>query len=154
MSEENTKTLASMPAAPADPDAELAAYRARKEERQKARAKAGKARELEILKLEEKFEASIGPRGSMFEIVDPRDADDNPIESPIVVRLGEAVLFTRFTASKVTETDVHDFVFPCLETDKQRYLEIIANRPEIAGRCAHALMTLFGAKHKDATGKY
>jgi len=135
-------------------DDELAELRAQKERSEQARAKARKQRELEVLRLEMKHEAALGPRGSMFEIVDPRDAYDNPIESPIVVRLGEGVLFQRFTASKVTATDVHDFVFPCLESDKNRYLEIVANRPEIAGRCAHALMTLFGAKHKDDTGKF
>lgn len=127
---------------------ELAELEKRAAERAKAREGEERKRRIEVLKLEAKFEEELGPRGSMFEIVET-------VEGPIVVRLGEGVLFQRFTASKVTPADVHNFVYPCVEhPTKERYVEIVANRPEVAGRCAHALMSLFGAKNKDDAGKF
>jgi len=115
---------------------------------EQSRAAAAKARELEVLELEVRFEAEIGPRGSQFEIVET-------IDGPIVVRLGEGVLYTRFTASKVTDVDVHEFVDPCVvHPAKEKYREIAMQRPDVPARVAHALATLYGARHKDDAGKF
>lgn len=119
-----------------------------KEKLEKLRAEDAKKRAVEVLELELKFEGEIGPRGSQFEIVET-------VDGPIVVRLGEGILYERFTASKVTPADVHDFVYPCvIHPAKEKYLEIVARRPDIASRVAHALMNLFGSRHKDDSGKF
>ena len=86
---------------------ELAEATRKAEERAKARRALQQKFELEALRLEEKFEAEKGPRGTMFEIVET-------VVGPIVVELGEGILFQRFSKSKMTETDVHNFVFPCV----------------------------------------
>ena len=126
----------------------MADARAVKDRLETSRAEQAKLRALEVLELEVKHEAEIGPRGSQFEIVET-------IEGPIVVRLGEGILYTRFTASKVSPADIHDFVYPCVVHPAQAvYAELVMRRPDVASRCAHALMTLFGAKHKDDSGKF
>lgn len=129
----------------------LAELRAAKEGREKAAREAAEARELETLELEERFTKELGPRGSHFEMVET-------IDGPIVVKLGEGVLHTRFqaTAAKdLNEVALHDYVFPCVvHPAKDVYLKMVAQRPGIALRCASALTSLYGAKDAADTGKY
>jgi hypothetical protein len=126
----------------------LAAARAAKEAREAARAAEAAARELEVLELEEKLEKELGPRGVYFEIVET-------LEGPVAVKLGEAVLHTRFQASKVTDQDMHEYVFPnVVHPAKEKYLEAVGRRPGIALRCANALATLYGAKANTEAGKF
>lgn len=127
----------------------LAAARAAKEAKTKADSEAADVRELEMLDLEAKLEKEHGPRGKFFEILDT-------VEGPIAVKLGEAVLHTRFQGAKdLNENAIHDYVFPCVvHPAKEKYLEIIGRRPGIALRCASALATLFGVKANDDAGKY
>jgi hypothetical protein len=127
----------------------LAAARAAKEAKEKAAREAAEARELEILELEAKLEADLGPRGAFFEIV-------STLEGPIAVKLGEGVLHTRFQAAKdITDTVLHDYVFPnVVHPAKEKYLEIVARRPAIALRCASALATLYGLKADADAGKF
>jgi hypothetical protein len=132
----------------ADIQAKLAEKRAAKEEREAARVAEGVHKELLILELEEKLEKELGARGSFFEIVDT-------VEGPIALMLGAAVLHTRFQASKVTDQDIHDYVFPCVvHPEKEKYLEIVGRRPGVALRCANALAILYGAKANADAGKY
>lgn len=128
--------------------AKLVAARAAKEAKEAARAEAAAERELEVLELEEDLEKKHGPRGSYFEIVETA-------EGPIAVKLGEGVLHTRFAESKVTPTDIHDYVFPCVvHPSREKYLEIVGRRPAVALRCANALASLYGAKASADAGKY
>lgn len=126
----------------------LAAARAAKEKRDAEAKAAADARELEVLELEEKLESMYGPRGQAFEIVET-------IDGPIAVKLGEAVLHTRFQASKVSDTDINDYVFPCVvHPPRETYLALVAKRPGLGLRCASALATLFGAKDARDAGKF
>lgn len=127
----------------------LVAARAAKEKKEVAAREAAEARELEVLELEVKLEAELGPRGAFFEIV-------STLEGPIAVKLGEAVLHTRFQAAKdITDTVLHDYVFPnVVHPSKEKYLEIVGRRPALALRCASALATLYGLKANDDAGKF
>jgi hypothetical protein len=126
----------------------LAAARASKDAREKMKAEETASRELEVLELEERFEKELGPRGSFFEVVET-------VDGPIVLKLGEAVLHTRFAESKVTPNDIHDYVFPCVAyPTKEKFLEIVGRRPGLALRCANALATLYGAKANAEAGKF
>lgn len=126
----------------------LAEARAAKEKREAARASKAEEAALATLELEAALEKEHGPRGHYFELVET-------VEGPIAVKLGEAVLHTRFIASKAADTDVHEYVFPCVvHPSKDEYLAIVARRPGIQNRVAHALMTLFGAKATDDAGKF
>lgn len=126
----------------------LKAAREEKAKREATAHSAAEARELATLELESKLSAELGERGVHFEIVET-------VEGPVAVKLGEAVLHQRFQNSKVTETDIHDYVFPCVVYPTQpAYLELVGRRPVIAVRCANALAGLFGAKAADAEGKF
>ncbi len=126
----------------------LAELRAAKEQREAMRAESAITREAEVLELESRFEGDLGERGAAFEIVTSADG-------PIVLKLPEAVLTTRFLESKVTAADVHDFVMPCVvHPSKDDYRAIIAKRPLVANRCATALLSLAGAKKESDAGKY
>ncbi len=127
----------------------LDAARAAKEKKEAAAREASDARELEVLELEAKLEADLGPRGAYFEIVET-------LEGPVAVKLGEAVLHTRFQGAKdITDTVLHDYVFPnVVHPAKEKYLEIVGRRPAIALRCASALATLFGLKANADAGKF
>jgi hypothetical protein len=127
---------------------ELAAARAKKVERERAKAEAAEARELEVLNLEEELEAKYGPRGQGFEIVDT-------VAGPIALRLGESILHQRFQSAKLDDASVDEYVRPCIVSPSlDKYTAIIGARPAIAYRCATALATLYGAKDADDTGKY
>lgn len=118
----------------------LAEARKAKEHREAVQRSREEDQELVVLQLEEKLETVCGPRGKQFEIVET-------LEGPIAVRLGEGVLHTRFQASKMEETDIHDYVFPnVVHPSREEYLAIVARRPGVALRCASALATLYGAK--------
>lgn len=124
--------------------------RKRKEEREKLREKARKAREAEVLQLEDRFETDLGPRGSAFEIVDSGELG----EGCIVVKLGEEVLWKRFSASKMNPEDVEQFVKPLVvHPSREKYDEIVGRRGALAIRCAHALATLYGVKLEANAGK-
>ncbi len=127
----------------------LDAARAAKEKKEAAAREAADARELEVLELEAKLEGELGPRGAFFEIVET-------LEGPVAVKLGEAVLHTRFQGAKdITDTVLHDYVFPnVVAPAKEKYLEIVGRRPAIALRCASALATLYGLKANDTAGKF
>lgn len=126
----------------------LAELRVAKEQRAVMREEAAATREAEVLELESRFESELGERGAAFEIVTSADG-------PIVVKLPEAVLTTRFLDSKVTAADVHDFVMPCVvHPSKDDYRAIVAKRPLVANRCATALLSLAGAKKESDAGKY
>ncbi|MBX3218919.1 MAG: hypothetical protein KF795_00285 [Labilithrix sp.] len=126
----------------------LAAARAAKEAKEIAAREAAAARELEVLELDGRLEQELGPRGAYFEIVET-------LEGPIAVKLGEAVLHTRFQASKIQDADVHEYVFPnVVHPSKEKYLEIVGRRPGVALRCANALATLYGAKANGEAGKF
>jgi hypothetical protein len=126
----------------------LAAARVAKEAKDVAAREAAAARELEVLELETRLEKELGPRGAYFEIVET-------LEGPIAVKLGEAVLHTRFQASKIQDADVHEYVFPSVvHPTKEKYLEIVGRRPGVALRCANALATLYGAKANADAGKF
>lgn len=126
----------------------LAVARAAKEAKETAAREAAAARELEVLELEERLDTEFGLRGVFYEIVET-------LEGAIAVKLGEAVLHTRFQASKIQDADVHEYVFPnVVHPAKEKYLEIVARRPGVALRCANALATLYGAKANADAGKF
>ena len=127
----------------------LAAARAAKEAKEASAREAAEARELESLELEAKLEKELGPRGVSFEMIDT-------VEGPVAVKLGEAVLHTRFQSSKdINDAAIHDYVFPNVaHPSKEKYLEIVARRPGIALRCAGALATLYGVKASNDAGKF
>lgn len=130
----------------------LAALREAKQKREEAAREAAELRELEVLELEEKFTADLGARGVQFEIVET-------VEGPIVVKLGESVLHTRFqdavSKDKINDATVDQYVFPCIvHPTKEKYREIVGRRPALALRCASALSTLFGAKDATDAGKF
>jgi hypothetical protein len=128
----------------------LAELRAKKEAIDAAREIERKAREVEELELEVRFDGELGPRGSQFEIINTGEIG----EGCIVVKLGEEVLFKRFQNSKLTAEDAAAFVRPCVVYPSQsKYDEITARRGFIATRCANALATLYGVKLEANAGK-
>lgn len=123
---------------------------AQKAEREKARAAAKAARAVEELELETRFDGELGPRGSQFEIIDSGDLG----EGFLVVKLGEEVLWKRFTASKMTSEDANQLVRPCIVYPaKEKYDEITARRGALVNRCANALATLYGVQTEVSAGK-
>lgn len=144
---------ASTPATSSSEEVErrLLEARKRKAEREKAIEDRKRKFELELLELEEKFEAELGPRGSAFEIVDATDQG----EGFIVLKLGYGVAYHAFKNSKMKEKDVHAFVLPCVvHPERAKFLELVERRHELPIRCANALVTLHGAKAEDAAGKF
>lgn len=121
-----------------------------KARRESARAEKLEAIEVLVLELEEKFSEELGDRGVHFEIVDLSDL----LEEPIVLKLGEPVSWKKFTASKMGEGDVFDFVSPSVVYPKpDKFTAIVGARPHIGIRCAEALSLLFGVKNKEQAGK-
>jgi len=140
---------AAAPAPDVSPAERVAKLREAKEKREKERADRAEQLELEELELEERLEREHGERGKAFEIV-------STIDGPVAVKLGDSSQHKRITKAKeITDKEIHAFVFPnVVHPSKEKYLELVARRPEIAGRCGHALFALFGAKEKDDQGKY
>lgn len=148
MNESTKAPVTSESPKPKTPEDERAELLLAKEKLEKVRAEKARKMKDEVLKLELRFEGEIGARGDQFEIVET-------VEGPIAVRLGEGILHQRFTKSEVTEVDVNDFVYPCvIYPAKEKYSEIALRRPDIANRCAHALMGLYGSRHKTDAGKF
>ena len=125
----------------------LAAARARQAARDEKLAAEAEVAELERFDLVERFEKELGGReGSAFAIVNATDLG----EGHIVLRLGEGILWKVFSASKVNDVDVDNFVVPCvMHPAKETYREIVARRGAVAARCAAALSGLFGLKMGD-----
>lgn len=131
-----------------DVKGKLARLREQKAVREQADKDARDLRELEILELEERFVRELGARGAMFEVVDS-------VEGPVVVSLGEAVLFKRFSESKMEMEDAAQFVTPCIVfPSREKFTEIVGRRPVVLTRCATALGTLFGLKREADAGKF
>lgn len=140
-------------------EARLEAARARKatrlEKEAAEEAQRAKHEELEELELEERFNQDLGKRGVDYEIV--RTA----VDGCIVVKRGPAVLYKTFmqrmgkTDNTPTPEDVHNYVGPCIvHPDKATFNKITGERPQVAVRCANALMDLHGAKGAADQGKY
>jgi hypothetical protein len=129
----------------------LAAKRADAAKREIARQADRDAAELERLELEERFERELrGRKGQAFMIVDASDLG----EGHVVVKLGEDVLFTSFTKSKMNVVDVDAFVTPCVVYPSlDQYRQIVKRRAFIGDRCASALGTLYGVKAAEDAGK-
>jgi hypothetical protein len=138
-----------MPDTKPDTKAKLDELRARKAEKQAARAAAQEARELETLQLEEKLEAELGgPRGLAFQIV---DAEGEPL---IVVKPGAAVLIKRLRESKGTFDDVQGFVTPCVHSpDKATFAAIIERKALVLIRCSDALVALYRGEAESESKK-
>lgn len=134
----------------AETKTKLATAREAKEKREEARDDAAGARELEALELEERFEKELGPRGSMFEIVET-------IDGPIVVKLGEAVLFKKFKASLGGDPsleEMHQFVWPCVvHPTVDKFNERTSLRPGLLVMCTDALVGLFAGKERAVAKK-
>lgn len=138
-------------AAGGDVAARRAELIAKEEARQKDREAARQKAELELLEIVDKYETEIGPRGQRFQVIDATALG----EGLIVLKLGEEVLWKRYTASKMTDADTFDFVFPCVvHPAKELFAEIVSRRGAIAGRCAKALGELYGLKFKEEEGKF
>jgi len=130
--------------------AERDRLRAELEERQKADAGKKLANEVALMRLESRFTKELGARGVHFDIVDATHLD----EGFIVVGLGPSVLHKRFIASKGDEEDVAEFVEPNVKyPDKDKYLEIAHRRPGLVHQAAHKLLSLYGLKAKEVSGK-
>lgn len=134
---------------------ELALAEQAEEVREKMRADARARARLEFLTLKSKYERELGPIGQEFQIVDASELG----EGFIVLRRGEEVLWKRYSKllAKESETaaDTRDFVLPCIEHPaKEKYDEIVARRAFIADRCANALSSLYGVKHRKEEGKF
>lgn len=136
----------------ADPVSErLAQLREAKAKREIARQKALRDNELQLLELEAKYESELGPRGEEFEIVDASDIG----AGIVVVKLGESVLWTRYTAGKMSEADTLDFVTPQIVfPERERFLALANRRGHLATRCANAIASLHGMKVQAETGKF
>ena len=126
---------------------ELRAAKAARDSQKKAEAD---ARELACLELEEKFTKELGPRGTQFEII------DTP-EGPIVVRLGEAVLFKRMRdkPGEANSEDLQNFVSPCVvHPDKAAFSAMIEKRFGVLMRCSAALITLYSGAAAARAGEF
>jgi len=132
------------------PDQKYADLLKRREEREAARAEKVKALKIERLELEERFEKELGPMGEQFAIVDATHCG----EGFVVVKLGESVLHKQFMASKMEESDYHEFVFPTVvHPGKDQFTQMAARRPGLRAECAVALLSLYGVKLKGDAGK-
>lgn len=140
-------------------NARIAALRARKDEKSKAREVALKTRELAILELEALLEDETGGvRGAAFEIVDAED------QGLVGMKPGPSVLWKRFQstwtdkhgkARDPSTEDIQAFVIPCLaQTTREKFLQIVEDRGGVALRCANALSALYMAKGEDQAGKF
>lgn len=145
-------TSAAPAAAPAvDPADEIAELQAKQAAREKARADAFRAEELVRARLIEKYETELGPIGQAFDIVDCREHG----EGFIAIKLGPAVVHTRFVTTKQQHADAVDYtVSNVLYPDRAAYLAIAGKRPAVIVRVANALATLYGVKKGEDAGKF
>lgn len=123
-----------------------------KEKREQGRLAQAKARRLQALELEEKYEAELGARGKYFDIV-------ATIEGPIVVKLGEAGLFKTWQTKVATKAapsleDCHAFVIHnVLHPSKEQFNKITSDFPAVIVTCANALTALYQGNELTAQGK-
>lgn len=151
MHTEKTATPPGEAAKPDDIRARLAAAKEKKAARSLEQERLHEAQELAILELENSLEdGGKGPRGVNFEIVDGGDS------GPIALRLGEMILYKRFTSTmkgdkEPSHEDLFNYVSPCvIHPDRQAFAKLVERKPVLLMRCANALTTLFGAKDEDA----
>ncbi len=130
-----------------DLKARLAAALKAKEERDADAEEKALERQVEWLELEGKLVKELGPVGHSFDML-------NTSVGPIAFRLGEAVLHKQFRNSKQTEVDIHNFVTPCIvHPARDRFLEIVGERPGVAVIIANKLADLYAGKAEDDAGK-
>ena len=121
----------------------------RKADREAARERAAKERELQLLLLEEQLEGELGPRGKAFQIVDVVG------EVPIVLKSGPAVLLKTVRASKFDLDDLQRFVTPCVHSpDRAAFAAIIERHAGVLMRCSDALLSLYRGVHEENAGKF
>jgi hypothetical protein len=128
----------------------LEELRANKATRDAKASEEADARELAILELEEKYTSELGKRGRYFEIV------ETP-EGPIVVKLGEGVLFKRLRDKKgePTSDDIQQFVAPCVvHPDKTTFSKMVEGRFGILTRCSDALLCLYRGEDTHRSGEF
>lgn len=122
--------------------------------RKEAAAQKTKLRKIEILELEEKYSTEIGERGVDFEIV-------NFNETPVVVKLREAVLYKTYLSAK---RDTHGspileaqekLVRACLVfPDVAKFVELTDKRGSpVWGACATAIANLYNGLGETEEGK-
>lgn len=133
-------------------DDELAAER---DKRDKARSDSGKKRQRLIMELELRFEDELGGGlGVAFAMV------QTP-ESPIVVKLGQAILFKRFVSSKKDKQTgdlpmetIEQFVQPCIVfPDLPTYEAIVDKHKGVPYLLANKLAALYQGDEEGAGGK-
>ncbi len=134
----------------------LALAREKKAKREAAVEVASQARELEILELEEEYETKFGPRGNSWELIDT-------VEGPVVIRLGESVLFKKFNAEvdaastnkkPVEIAHQHNFVLPnVLHPDPDKFKAMVAKRPGMLGVLSTRLWALYNGRANENAGK-
>lgn len=131
----------------------LAEKLAAKEKREQKREQEVNLRKLETLELEERFESELGgPIKKYFDILETS-------EGPVVLKLGEAVLFKTFKGKLASKSDasledMHAFVFPCVvHPSKDRFLEITGRFPGFLVLCMSALLALYQGGELSTQGK-
>lgn len=128
----------------------LAELQEKKDALVKARALAALAFEEQKLELELKYEEELGPRGSMFDMLDLTNIG----EGFIVLKLAEGVVHNKFIASKQTEVDLDNFIRPSVvHPAKEVYAAIMQRRPGVAHQCANVLLSLYGLKANEDAKK-
>lgn len=134
--------------------ARVAELRAKKAEREAARAAKAEADELVELELEEKYtKECAGDRGTVFEILDTPDGH-------VVVKIGEWVDYKRFTTGKQVNgapipEDIVTFALASLVyPTREKFLAINNKFGGVAARCANALVMMHQGRRKEDEGKY
>jgi len=132
--------------------AELAAEEAAAAERASEHELIVAQRRAAILRAEREWAAKLGgPVGEAFAVV------DGGAEGPIVLRLGEFVLYKRFQAAidpKITLEACDFFVRPCVVyPDAAKFGEIVERRAGLLFSCATELGNLFGKNEAATRGK-
>jgi hypothetical protein len=137
---------------PADLATRLAEKTRAKEARDEQRIQEAKARQLEALELEERFESELGQIKKFFDIVPT-------IEGPVVLKLGEAVLFKTWKSKfkdnvEPSLEEMHNFVYPCVvHPSKDEFLVRTGRFPALLVACAGALTALYTGGELDTKGK-
>lgn len=145
---------------PLSVDDRIAALRAEKDAREKARAEAGKLNEAEILELEAKFETEAGVRGIDFDIENLAVYDEGGnfvgrLGPPIVLKRQESsIIHRKFVAGKITEVTAWDYVKPhVVAPSPEDFRAILDKHPVVLTRCANRLVNLYGSKTEERAGK-
>jgi hypothetical protein len=127
----------------------IAALRAKKADRETARAAEAKARELEALELEERFESELGPRGVAFELV------ETEVGNFVVARPDYLVAKSFLDKDERSSEDTSAFVAPCIRFPAQAdYRVVTQSHGGIVHRCCLAALAMYEAKRATVSGKY